>query len=494
MDAAMDAIKENKIAALKKAGRELYPARCGRRHYSAQVRAMVESLKPTERVEDSVIVAGRLMQYRWMGKAAFVHLEDGQGRIQAYWRADELGPEYQLFIDSVETGDFIEIQGFPFKTKTGEPTVHVKSWKLLAKALLPPPEKWHGLKDTELRYRQRYLDLMSNSNVKDVFRARSRIIEAFRKVFSERDFLEVETPIFHAQPGGALATPFLTHHEALGTNLYLRIATELHLKRLIVGGFERVYEIGKCFRNEGIDTTHNPEFTMMECYQAYGDYEAMMELTEALVLRAAKAAGQDAAVWRFHRAKLSEEWRRATGEDLERSLKDPYHFDRGKLETLAQRLNVPYDSKGPAHKIFDKILDEKILPGLPERCFLIDYPTAVSPLAKGVPGNPNWVERFELFYKGAELANAFSELNDPAEQRRRMEIQAAGRQSEGDSEAPPVDEDYLCALGHGMPPTGGLGVGMDRLTMALLGIDSIREVILFPTLRPLQETGNGAGS
>ncbi|MEK7287907.1 MAG: lysine--tRNA ligase [Elusimicrobiota bacterium] len=485
--------KESKIARLREAGRDLYPARSGRRNTSLEARVMVEAMGPGGRAEQDVSVAGRLMQYRWMGKAAFIHLQDGEGRIQAYLRADEPGVEFALFLDTVETGDFIEVCGFPFKTKTGEPTVHVKSWSFLAKALLPLPEKWHGLKDTELRYRQRYLDLMSNGEIRKIFRARSKIIEAIRKVFSERGFLEVETPIFHPQPGGAAARPFTTFHEALEMNLFLRIATELYLKRLIIGGFDRVYEIGKCFRNEGIDTSHNPEFTMLECYLAYGDYRIMMELTEEIVRKTAQAIGRDGEQWTFHRASLAGEWKKAVGEDFEACLKDPYHFDRAKLEAVASRLGVPHDSKNPAHKIFDKILDAKILPALPELCFLLDYPTVISPLAKGIAGNPNWVERFELFYKGSELANAFSELNDPAEQRRRMEIQAQGRHLEGDAEAPPVDEDFLEALGHGMPPTGGLGIGIDRLVMALLGVESIREVILFPTLKHKGERKRGDG-
>lgn len=479
----IDEAKREKINLLQKAGRPIYPARSERVNICLDVKNSLNGLGPGERKEEKVSVAGRITQLRLMGKSCFLHIEDGSSKLQVYLRADDAGVEYPLFVDSVEAGDFISIAGFPFKTKTGEPSVHAESWALLSKTLLPLPEKWHGLKDTEARYRQRHLDLISNREVRETFRKRSAVVSAFRSVLDGRGFLEVETPIFQPQAGGAAAKPFVTFHEALGVDLYLRIATELYLKRLIVGGIERVYEIGKCFRNEGIDTKHNPEFTMLEAYQSYADYNDMADLIEELIRKSAEACGL-AASMTFERAKLPEVWKQVAGEELERFLADPYHFDREKIEACARKLGVPYDGKAPTHKIFDRILDHKILPSLGDYCFLFDYPTAISPLAKNMPGKPEWVERFELFYKGSELANAFSELNDPAEQRRRMEVQVENRDKEGDEEAPPLDEDFIEALSHGMPPTGGLGVGIDRLVMTLLGIESIREVILFPTLKP----------
>ncbi|MBI4368927.1 MAG: lysine--tRNA ligase [Elusimicrobia bacterium] len=483
----MDQIRLGKLDQLKKLGIDPYPARSGRTHLAAQIRELCEPLEPTQKLDQDASVAGRITHIRWMGKACFMNFQDGSGKAQLYWRADEIS-NYQTVIDTIEAGDIIWAQGFPFKTKTGEPTVHVKSWKILSKALLPLPEKWHGLKDVEARYRQRYLDLASNPESTRLALARSRMVSAMRRVLDEKCFVEVETPIFHPQPGGASAAPFVSHHEALGSDLYLRIATELYLKRLIIGGIERVYEIGKCFRNEGIDTTHNPEFTMMEVYESYGDYRSMMALTQELVRAASGSVGgrDQAQSIKFEERRLPDLWHEATGAAFESIMTDPYHFDRAKLMATAERLGTAMDHKAPSHKIFDRIIDEKILPGLPGYCFLVDYPMVISPLAKGAPGEPYWVERFELFHNGAELANAFSELNDPQEQRRRMEVQAQGRLTEGDLEAAPVDEDFIEALEHGMAPTGGLGVGIDRLCMALLGIDSIREVILFPTLKPIQ--------
>ncbi|MBI4669624.1 MAG: lysine--tRNA ligase [Elusimicrobia bacterium] len=486
----MDEIKKTKIERLIKAGKEVYPARVNKLHSFSEIKEQLKTAEAGQKLDQNdVLAAGRVAQLRWMGKACFLHLQNGTDKLQIYLRADEPGLDYQLFIDTAEVGDFIEIKGFPFKTRTGEATVHAKSSRMLAKAVLGMPEKWHGLKDTEIRYRQRYLDLIANPQVSGIFKARSRLVGAVRRVLDGRGFLEVETPIFQAQAGGAAAKPFMTFHEALETDLYLRIATELHLKRLIVGGLERVYEIGKCFRNEGIDTSHNPEFTMLEAYQSYADYEDMADLTEEIVRKAYNAAAPASQNIVFERRRMPEIWQKALGFPLEFLLDDPYHFNRAKLEACAKEHGVAFDPKGPSHKIFDKILDLKIIAGLPEFCFLFDYPMAVSPLAKGKSGHPEWVERFELFRKGTELANAFSELNDPEEQRRRMEVQVEAKQKEGDEEAPPLDEDFIAALAHGMPPTGGLGIGIDRLCMVILGIDSIREVILFPTLKP--EKGRG---
>lgn len=480
--------KEEKLGRLKKAGVELYPARCTRTHKSNEIATLAAGLQSGERLsQQKTVVAGRLTQIRLMGKTCFINIKDDSGKIQAYLRRDELGELFDLFCETVETGDLISVAGYPFKTKTGEPSVHAGSWTMLAKALRPPPEKWHGLKDVELRYRQRYLDLMANNDIAQIFIKRAAIISGLRQVLDNAGFIETETPVFQPQAGGAAARPFITRHEALDCSLFLRIATELHLKRLLVGGMERVYEIGKCFRNEGIDTTHNPEFTMLEAYQAYADYEDMAALTEKLTKAAAGAAGAKTELLRFEKAYLPQLWQEHAGEPLNAFLNDPYHFNREKLIDSAQILGVRFDPKSPSSKIFDKIMDQKILPRLPLLCFVFDYPTAVSPLAKNKPQTPELVERFELFKNGTEIANAFSELNDPMEQRRRMQAQVQLREEEKDEEAPPLDEDFLTALEHGMPPAGGLGIGIDRLCMALLEIDSIREIILFPALKSLKE-------
>ncbi len=475
-----------KLEKLKQAGMELYPTKYNQTHQAKDIRSLAENLQPTEHADSAnCSIAGRVTQIRLMGKSCFLHLRDGSGKIQAYLKADELKESYQLFIDTIDIGDILGFEGYPFKTRTGEPTLHVKKWTLLAKALRPPPEKWHGLKDTEIRYRQRYLDLISNEEVQKIFACRTKIIQTVREILDKKGFLEVETPIFQLQAGGAAAKPFVSYHEALDTNLYLRIATELYLKRLIVGGLERVYEIGKCFRNEGIDTKHNPEFTMMEAYQAYADCNDMADLTETIIRQAARNVGMSAlAEGTFHRATMPELWKKAIGDDLKDYLQDPYHFKREKLIAKAQELGISFDPKSPSHKIFDKIFDIKLLSALPSPCFIFDYLTAISPLAKGSPRDPYYVERFELFINGSEVANAFSELNDPKEQRRRMQTQMELREKEKDLETEPLDEDFICALEHGMPPTGGLGIGIDRLVMILLNIDSIREVILFPTLKP----------
>lgn len=476
-----------KLEKLKASGVELYPTKYNQTHRCEEIHKLLYDLKAGEHLENPCSIAGRVVQIRLMGKSCFANIQDITGRLQVYLKADELKDKFQLFVDTIELGDILGIEGFPFKTRTSEPTLHVQNWTMLAKVLRAPPEKWHGLKDVEIRYRQRYLDLIANAQVKEIFALRAKIIQTIRKVLDVQGFLEVETPVFQAQAGGAAAKPFVSFHEALETNLYLRIATELYLKRLIVGGLERVYEIGKCFRNEGIDTKHNPEFTMLEAYQAYADYEEMASLTERILREiAAEIKGKTNIDLNFQRVYLSEVWQKIIGDDLRQYLENPYLFNRDKLIKKAQDLEVSFDPKSPSHKIFDKIFDQKILPTLKSPCFVFDYLTAITPLAKQKPKDPYFVERFELFIKGSEVANSFSELNDPQEQRRRMQVQMELREKEKDQEAEPLDEDFISALEHGMPPTGGLGIGIDRLVMVLLGIDSIREVILFPTLKPKQ--------
>ncbi|MFC1520832.1 lysine--tRNA ligase [Elusimicrobiota bacterium] len=479
----MNKDKELKIQHLKDAGIDLYPPRFNRTHKAQEVYDLAKDLEIGARLEDkTVIVAGRIMQMRSMGKTRFFHVKDSTGKIQIYMRKDELADTYPIFSSTIEVGDIVGIEGFPFKTKTGEPSVHAKKWSLLSKSLNPPPEKWHGLKDTETRYRQRYLDLMSSSQIASIFGSRAKIIDSVRNTLNQKGFTEVETPVFQIKAGGAAAKPFTSFHNALETDLFLRIATELYLKRLIVGDMEKVYEIGKCFRNEGIDTQHNPEFTMLEVYEAYNDYEGMAKLTTEIINNAQDSLGKPKMT--FERVSLPEEWKKATGEDLENLLDDPHRFNRAKLKEKAAGLQIKADEAMPTNKIFDKIMDTCVIPKLGEAVFMFDYPTAISPLAKSMPGKPHLVERFELFIKHAEAANAFTELNDPAEQRKRMEVQASLREEEKDEEAPPVDDEFINALEYAMPPTGGLGIGIDRLVMALLDIKSIREVILFPTLKP----------
>ncbi|MHB9155304.1 MAG: lysine--tRNA ligase, partial [Endomicrobiales bacterium] len=358
----------------------------------------------------------------------------------------------------------------------GELSIKVESWSVLSKALRPLPEKWHGLKDTETRYRQRYLDLIANPEVRDVFVKRSLAISTIRQELEKRSFLEVETPVLQSIAGGAAAKPFATHHNALGLNMYLRIAPELFLKRLVAGGLERVFEIGRNFRNEGIDRNHNPEFTMLELYQAYVGYNEMMDLAEQLIASAAARLGASLTV-PFRRAKLFDLLREHTGMDLRQAMQS------GELAAAAKKLHVEFPDNTPDKKLLDHIFDETVVPRLSEPTFVLDYPAEFSPLAKRKPDDPGIAERFELYMNGMEIANAYSELNDPQQQQQLFREQMEARKK-GDEEAQDYDEDYIVALEHGLPPTGGLGIGIDRLVMVLTGTESVREVILFPALRP----------
>jgi len=407
--------------------------------------------------------------------------------VQADLRQDVLGDDaYDAFVDLVDLGDFVGVTGTLFRTRTGEPTIEARDYTILTKALRAPPEKWHGLQDVEVRYRQRYLDLIANAEVRDIFQLRSRAIAAIRRFLDERGFLEVETPVLQPKAGGAAAKPFVTYHNALDRSLFLRVATELHLKRLVVGGFERVYEIGRVFRNEGVSTKHNPEYTLLEAYQAYADYQDIMRLVEEMVAYVAREAlGSTSVKYGDTEIDLAPPWPRLT---LRQAILDhtgidfEAHADAASLRQATAPLGVELPASAGRGKLIDELLSTFVEPKLIQPTFLLDYPVELSPLAKRKPDNPNLVERFEGFLAGREIANAFSELNDPLDQRERFREQARLRAA-GDEEAETVDEDFLVALEHGMPPTGGLGIGIDRLVMALAGQQSIREVILFPQLR-----------
>ncbi|MBI3610531.1 MAG: lysine--tRNA ligase [Nitrospirae bacterium] len=436
-------------------------------------------------------LAGRIMTLRRFGKAAFAHIQDAADRIQVYFKQEFLGEKDLAVYERLDIGDLIGCDGILFRTRTGELTLQVQRLVLLTKSLRPLPEKWHGLTDVETRYRQRYLDLISNPDVRGVFIQRSRIIAAVREFLNERGFLEVETPMMQPIPGGAAARPFITHHNTLGIDLYLRIAPELYLKRLIVGGLERVYEINRNFRNEGVSTVHNPEFTMLEFYQAYADYFDLMTTTEELFGFVAKRVlGALIFPYQNHTIDLTPPWRRLSFHEAIRSAvaketdarSEEILNDREKLLAFMDRKKIAVRGKPSRGKLQQELFEAVVEPSLIQPTFITDYPTEISPLAKRKESNPELTDRFELFINGLELANAFSELNDSQDQRRRFEDQMKSRAA-GDLEAHPMDEDYLRALEHGMPPTAGEGVGIDRLVMLLTNQTSIRDVILFPQLR-----------
>ncbi len=478
-----------KLNAIREAGITPYPARAQRTHSAAAALAAFAAAEAAGTAVEQpplVTVVGRMVALRLMGKASFGHLEDGTGRLQFYLRQDEVSAERFDFFRNFDIGDFLQMSGFLFRTRTGEITVHVKDYVLLSKSLLPMPEKFHGLQDTETRYRQRYLDLMANEGSRSIFVTRSKLISAMRRFLDDRGFIEVETPILQSLYGGAFARPFVTHYNALDSNFYLRIATELYLKRLIVGGIEKVYEIGKNFRNEGIDTRHQPEFTVMESYEAYADYNDVMRMVEDMVaVLCEKSLGTATVVFGDQTLDFSGPWQRITIHDAiltHAQIDIDQYPDQKSLLAQIQAAGIKVDPRLPWGKLVDELLSTCVEPKLIQPTFLTDYPLELSPLAKKKPDNPRYVERFEGFVAGLEVANAFSELNDPLDQLERFQQQVEQRAA-GDDEAQPMDEDYVSALMHGMPPTGGLGMGIDRLVMILTNRPAIREVILFPQLR-----------
>ena len=433
-----------------------------------------------------VSVAGRIMSLRIMGKAAFLDLRDGSGKIQAHLRRDILGDQYE-HIKELDLGDFLGVSGLLFRTRTDEVTVEAEQFCILAKSLRPLPEKWHGLRDIEQRYRQRYMDLISNPEVKAVFTLRSKIINAIRSFLNSQGFIEVDTPVLVPVAAGALARPFTTHHHALDQDLYLRIATELYLKRLIVGGFDKVYELGKVFRNEGIDQNHNPEFTLLESYEAYADYNNVMKMVEDMVSAVStEALGTTQVQYGDHTIDLTPPWRRIPLRDAlhERSGVDIQEFhSASSLANRMRELGVEVPGRDSRGRLIDKLLSVFLEPHLVQPTFITDYPDEMSPLAKPKPDSPGYVERFEGFAAGMEIANSYTELNDPDLQRHRFKAQEELRLLYGDEEVDRLDEDFLLALEHGMPPTGGLGMGIDRLVMLLTGQQTIRDAVLFPQMR-----------
>ncbi len=477
-----------KLERIRSKGIDPYPPRAKRTHTTAAAVALLDGASSAVAADQlRATITGRLVAMRVMGKASFAHVEDGSGRLQIYLRQADLGAEaYDFFRHDLDLGDFVEVSGWMFRTKTGEITLHVSALRLLAKALRPLPEKWHGLKDQELRYRQRYLDILSNEESRRVFVTRAKIVSAMRRYLDAHGFLEVETPTLQPLYGGANARPFVTYHNVLDQDLYLRISDELYLKRLIVGGFERVYEICKDFRNEGIDTKHLPEFTMLECYAAYWDYNDVMKLVEAMTSTIAQEVlGTTKITYQGHAVDLAPPWQRITMREaiLNETDIDIMEFpDLPSLVKEIQRVGLKVEHQPSWGKLVDELLSEFVEPKLIQPTFIYDYPVDLSPLAKKKPGEPRIVERFEPFAAGLEFGNAFSELNDPQDQRARF-IELGRAKEYGDEETHPVDEDYIQAMEYGMPPTGGLGIGIDRLTMLLTNQSAIREVILFPTLR-----------
>jgi len=432
-------------------------------------------------------IAGRIVALRRFGKAAFASLQEGAHRLQVYLKKDVLGPDSFRLSQELDLGDWIGVEGHVFRTKTDELTIEVETLTFLSKGLRPLPEKWHGLTDIETRYRQRYVDLIANPDVHAIFETRSRLITGIRHYFTEHGFLEVETPMMHPIPGGATARPFVTHHNALSTDLYLRVAPELYLKRLVVGGFRRVFEINRNFRNEGISTVHNPEFTMLEFYQAYADYQDLMALTEDLFSQLAKdICGTTTLEYQGHTIDLTPPWKRLPYFDavLEYNQLDRAVLEnRDAAETVAKQLGLDIPNGTSLVGILNFIFEETVEPQLIQPTFITDYPTELSPLSRRKDADPSLTDRFELFIATRELANGFSELNDPIDQRQRFEDQVAQREA-GDDEAHYLDEDFVRALEYGMPPTAGEGIGIDRLVMLFTNQASIRDVILFPQLRP----------
>ncbi|HLW52451.1 MAG TPA: lysine--tRNA ligase [Candidatus Angelobacter sp.] len=502
-------LRRQKLREIEALGQPAFPYSFGATHTVPEIlssfsRSTAEELA-NPRV--NVRVAGRIISLRLQGKAGFAHLQQGGQRLQIYVKLDFVGEKGFALYKLLDLGDYIGVTGYLFRTRTGELTIHVEELTFLAKDFLPLPEKWHGLSDVELRYRQRYVDLIMNQEVREVFVKRSKVVQSIRKFLDARGYIEVETPMMQPIPGGAVARPFTTHHNTLDIDLYLRIAPELYLKRLVVGGLDRVYEINRNFRNEGISTQHNPEFTMLEFYQAYADYRDMMQLTEEMLAQVARDVNgttvasfnaQEIDFAKWQRLSMREAIMKYWPEAAEPKPQMEDFATHASVEALVKRLNakhtphMPYDPQDPAGKtiaaMFEAVAEEHLI----QPTLIYDFPLAISPLSKNKRDEPEaWVERFEVFVGGLEIGNAFSELNDPEEQRRRFEQQLREKER-GDDEAHVMDEDYIRALSYGLPPTGGEGIGIDRLTMLLTDSRSIRDVILFPLLRPQADNGAAA--
>jgi len=481
------ATRRGKLDKLREMGVDPFGRRYERTHSCRDIHEDYDRLQDNE-----VSVAGRVVALRRHGKAGFFDLSDQSGRIQVYVRKDEVGDRAYEVFRLLDLGDIAGVRGTVFRTRTGEDTVRARSFELLTKAVRPLPEKFHGLRDVDTRYRRRYLDLIANSEVKRMFEVRSAVVREMRRILDGEGFIEVETPVFSPLAGGANARPFISHHNALDMDVYLRIATELYLKRLIVGGFEKVYEIGRVFRNEGISTKHNPEYTLLELYQAYADYTDMMVVTEQLVSRTAQEVlGTSTVTYQGTTVDLTPPWRRL---QMTEALKTYAGISFGEIgddaeaRSLAREKGLDLPDNATRGMVLDELVGEFVEPHLTGPVFLVDYPVEISPLARRKPGSRGFVERFEAFICGREVANAFSELNDPDDQRERFYEQAAEK-AKGYEEAHVTDEDYLVALEHGLPPTGGLGIGVDRLVMIFTDAPSIRDVILFPLMRPLEDEG-----
>lgn len=476
-------IRREKLAAYQAAGTDPYKiTKFDFNAYSEDIKTNFEVMEGK-----TAAVAGRMMSRRIMGKASFLHLRDGKGQIQAYVRRDDVGAEVYADFKKWDVGDIIGAEGIVFRTQMGEISIHVTKIILLSKSLRPLPEKWHGLRDTDTRYRQRYVDLIVNPEVRDTFIRRSQILKELRAYLDARGYLEVDTPVLHTLEIGAAARPFVTHHNTLDIDMYLRIETELYLKRLIVGGFDKVYEVGRIFRNEGMDTKHNPEFTTIELYEAYTDYEGIMNLVEDMYVTVTeKVCGTKVIPYQGDEINMSSPWRRLTMKEAVKQYSGADYNDwaddaAAREAAGAKHVKVTQTAtKGDVlAALFDEFAEEKLI----QPTFICDYPVEVSPLAKRKPSDPLFTERFEFFICAREMGNAFSELNDPIDQRGRFEAQVAAKRAQGANAE--VDEDFICALEYGMPPTGGLGFGIDRLVMLLTDNPSIRDVLLFPTMKPL---------
>jgi len=477
-------VRKEKLEELRKQDKDPFKiTKFNRTHNSEEIRANFDELEGKD-----VTIAGRMVAKRIMGKASFCHIQDMQGKIQSYVSLNDLGEESYKLFKTYDIGDIVGITGFVFKTKTGEISIHAKKMVLLTKSLRPLPEKFHGLKDTELRYRQRYVDLIMNPEVKDTFITRTKIIKEIKNVLDSKGYLEVETPILNTVAGGAAARPFITHHNTLDMDMYLRIANELYLKRLIVGGFDKVYELGRMFRNEGISIKHNPEFTNIELYSAYEDYNDMMDITEEIISTVAKKVlGTTKITYQGTPIDLTPGWRRLPMID---AIKEVTGVDFNEINTdeeaseAARKLGIEVEGTLERGNVINLVFEEKVEDTLVQPTFIIDYPVEVSPLTKRKPSDPRLVERFEIFIGGREYGNAYSELNDPIDQYERF-LEQAKQKEAGNEEANDMDDDFIKALEYGMPPTGGLGIGVDRLIMLLTDSASIRDILFFPTMKPL---------